>query len=247
VPKPVNSWPDSIAVERNNNDNRGETLLMLTVMPTTLRRLRAVSALVVAMAATVLAACATPAAAPAAKGAPAAGGNPEQSLVEYHIGPGDVLNIFVFNQAELTVTVPVRPDGLISTPLVENMQAAGKTPSELGRDMEKVLAEFVRTPKVNVIVQNFVGTYSDQIRVVGQAVHPQSLPYRNGMTLLDVMIAVGGLGEFAAGNRARLVRNQDGKPVEMKVRLEDLLNGGDIKANRPVQPGDVLIIPQSRF
>lgn len=206
-----------------------------------IRRLRILPALVAA-AATVLAACAgTPS-------APADGkGGSEAPLAEYHIGPGDVLNVFVFNQPELSVTVPVRPDGLISTPLVENMSAAGKTPSELGRDVEKVLAEFVRTPKVNIIVTNFVGTYGDQIRVVGQAVNPQSLPYRNGMTLLDVMIAVGGLGEFAAGNRARLVRNQDGKPVEMRVRLEDLLNGGDIGANRPVQPGDVLIIPQSRF
>jgi polysaccharide export outer membrane protein len=166
---------------------------------------------------------------------------------EYRIGPGDQLNVFVFNQPELTVNVPVRPDGLISTPLVENMRAAGKTPSELGRDIEKVLGEYVRTPKVNIIVTSFVGTYGDQIRVVGQAANPQSLPYRNGMTLLDVMIAVGGLGEFAAGNRARLVRNQDGKPVEMRVRLQDLLNGGDIRANMPMLPGDVLIIPQSRF
>jgi polysaccharide export outer membrane protein len=179
------------------------------------------------------------------KGAPAA--DAEVVQTEYRIGPGDSLNVFVFNQPELSVTVPVRPDGLISTPLVENMQAAGKTPSELGRDIEKVLGEYVRTPKVNIIVQNFVGTYGDQIRVVGQAAHPQSLPYRNGMTLLDVMIAVGGLGEFAAGNRARLVRQKDGKPVEMKVRLQDLLNGGDISANLPMQPGDVLIIPQSRF
>jgi polysaccharide biosynthesis/export protein len=171
----------------------------------------------------------------------------ETVQTEYRIGPGDSLNVFVFNQPELSVTVPVRPDGFVSTPLVENMLAAGKTPSELGRDIEKVLAEYVRTPKVNIIVQNFVGTYGDQIRVVGQAAHPQSLPYRNGMTLLDVMIAVGGLGEYAAGNRARLVRQQDGKPVEMRVRLQDLVNGGDIGANLPVQPGDVLIIPQSRF
>ena len=201
----------------------------------------------------VLTGCAggAPVAKPVPGGTNAAGGaNQDGENVianEYRIGPGDTLNIFVFNQQELTVTVPVRPDGLISTPLVENMQAAGKTPSELGRDMEKVLAEYVRTPKVNVIVQNFVGTYGDQIRVVGQAAHPQSLPYRNGMTLLDVMIAVGGLGEFAAGNRARLVRRQDNKQVEMRVRLQDLLNDGDIKANVPMQPGDVLIIPQSRF
>jgi polysaccharide export outer membrane protein len=173
--------------------------------------------------------------------------SPENIQSEYRIGPGDSLNVFVFNQPDLSVTVPVRPDGLVSTPLVENMQAAGKTPSELGRDIEKVLGEYVRTPKVNIIVQNFVGTYGDQIRVVGQAAHPQSLPYRNGMTLLDVMIAVGGLGEFAAGNRARLVRQKDGKPVEMRVRLQDLLNAGDIGANLPMQPGDVLIIPQSRF
>jgi len=166
---------------------------------------------------------------------------------EYRIGPGDALNVFVFNQPELSVNVPVRPDGLISTPLVENMQAAGKTPSELGRDIEKVLAEYVRTPKVNIIVTSFVGTFGDQVRVVGQAAHPQSLPFRNGMTLLDVMITVGGLAEFAAGNRARLVRIQDGKQVEMRVRLQDLLNGGDMSANLPIQPGDVLIIPQSRF
>ena len=166
---------------------------------------------------------------------------------EYHIGPGDQLSVFIFNQPDLSTNVPVRPDGLISTPLVENMRAAGKTPSELGRDMEKILAEYVRSPKVNIIVTNFVGTYGDQIRVVGQAAHPQSLAYRNGMTLLDVMIAVGGLGEFAAGNRARLVRIENGKQTETRVRLQDLVNGGDISANLPVRPGDVLIIPQSRF
>jgi polysaccharide export outer membrane protein len=166
---------------------------------------------------------------------------------EYRIGPGDQLNVFVFNQPELSVTVPVRPDGLISTPLVENMPAAGKTPSELGREMEKVLAEYVRTPKVNIIVTTFVGVYGDQVRVVGQAANPQSLAYRDGMTLLDVMIAVGGLGEFAAGNRARLVRNENGKVVEQRVRLQDLVNDGDISANLKMKPGDVLIIPQSRF
>jgi polysaccharide export outer membrane protein len=192
----------------------------------------------------VLSACAGGPAERSVKGSATA---PEAVQTEYRIGPGDSLNVFVFNQPDLSVTVPVRPDGLISTPLVENMEAAGKTPSQLGRDIEKVLGEYVRTPKVNIIVQNFVGTYGDQIRVVGQAAHPQSLPYRNGMTLLDVMIAVGGLGEFAAGNRARLVRNKEGKPVEMRVRLQDLLNDGDIGANLPMMPGDVLIIPQSRF
>jgi polysaccharide biosynthesis/export protein len=166
---------------------------------------------------------------------------------EYHIGPGDKLNIFVFNQPELSIEVPVRPDGLISTPLVEDLPAAGKTPSQLARDMEKKLAEFIRSPSVNVIVTGFVGNYGDQVRVVGQAANPQALPYRSGMTLLDVMIAVGGLGEFAAGNRARLIRRVDGKTTETRVRLDDLLNDGDIRANIQVQPGDVLIIPESRF
>lgn len=166
---------------------------------------------------------------------------------EYHIGPGDKLNIFVFNEPTLSIEVPVRPDGLISTPLVENLQAAGRTPSELAREMEKKLAEFIRSPSVNVIVTGFVGNYGDQVRVVGQAANPQALPYRSGMTVLDVMIAVGGLGKFAAGNRARLVRRVDGKNTEMRVRLDDLLNDGDIRANIQVLPGDVLIIPESRF
>jgi polysaccharide export outer membrane protein len=171
---------------------------------------------------------------------------PEQQA-EYRIGPGDQLQVFVFNQPDLSISVPVRPDGLISTPLVEDMLAAGKTPSQLARDMEQKLAEFIRSPSVNVIVTGFVGNYGDQVRVVGQAAHPQALPYRSGMTLLDVMIAVGGLGEFAAGNRARLIRRIDGKTTEIRVRLDDLLNDGDIRANMQVQPGDVLIIPESRF
>ena len=165
---------------------------------------------------------------------------------EYRIGPGDQLEIFVFNQPELSVKVPVRPDGLISSPLVENMQAAGRTPSELAREMEKTLSQYVRTPTVNVIVTNFVGTYEAQIRVVGQAANPKSLPYRAGMTLLDVMISVGGLGKFAAGNRAKIVRNIDGKSTEIKVKLGKLLDG-DVKSNVEMRPGDVLIIPESRF
>jgi polysaccharide export outer membrane protein len=166
---------------------------------------------------------------------------------QYRIGPGDQLQVFVFNQPELTTSVPVRPDGRISTPLVEDMQVTGKTPNELGRDMEKVLGEFVRSPKVSIIVTNFVGTFGDQIRVVGEAAHPQALPYRNGMTLLDVMIAVGGLGQYAAGNRAHLIRRVDGKSVDMRVRVDDLINKGDLSANVVIQPGDVLSIPQSRF
>ncbi len=167
--------------------------------------------------------------------------------IEYRIGPGDALNIFVWNHPELSGNVPVRPDGLISTPLVENIPASGKTPSELSREIETRLSEYVRSPKVNVIVTTFVGALADQIRVVGQATKPQSLPYRANLTVLDVMIQVGGLAEYAAGNRARLIRTVDGKVVEIPVRLNDLLNRGDIKANIPVLPGDVLMIPESRF
>jgi len=170
-----------------------------------------------------------------------------EAHTEYRIGPGDGLNIFVFNQPDLTTQVQVRPDGLITTPLVADLQAAGKTPSQLARDIEKVLSEYVRSPQVNVIVTQFVGTYADQIRVLGQAAHPQALPYKSGMTLLDVMIAVGGLAEFAAGNRAHLVRHEDGKEVTYKVKLDDLVHKGDIRANMPLKPGDVLIIPESRF
>jgi polysaccharide export outer membrane protein len=172
---------------------------------------------------------------------------PASNANEYRIGPGDQLNIFVFSQPELSVNVPVRPDGLISSPLVENIQAAGKTPSELARDIEKTLSQFIRTPTVNVIVTSFVGTYAAQIRVVGQAANPQALSYRAGMTVLDVMIAVGGLSKFAAGNRAKIVRKVDGKTIEIKVKLNRLLNDGDVKANVEMQPGDVLIIPESRF
>ena len=166
---------------------------------------------------------------------------------EYRIGPGDDLQVFVWNHPELTVTVPVRPDGLISTPLIENMQAGGKTPSQLSRDMEKALAEYVRSPTVNVIVTSFVGALADQVRVVGQAQKPQALPYRANMTVLDVMIAVGGLSEFAAGNRAVVVRQEGDKNLRIPVRLSDLMNEGDIGANMTLRPGDVLIIPESRF
>ena len=164
---------------------------------------------------------------------------------EYRIGPGDQLNIFVFSHPELSGPVPVRPDGMISSSLAENIPAAGRTPSALSRDLETVLGEYVRAPKVNVIVTSFVG--GDQVRVVGQAARPTSLPFRASMTLLDVMIQAGGLAEFAAGNRARLVRRVDGKETEIPVRLRDLLNKGDMRANMAMMPGDVLIIPESRF
>ena len=170
-----------------------------------------------------------------------------ESQSEYRIGPGDSLQVFVWGHPELSVTLPVRPDGMISTPLVENIPAAGKTPSQLARDMETALAEYVRTPTVNVIVQDFVGAYGDQVRVVGQAAKPQSIPYRANMTLLDVVIEVGGLAEFAAGNRAVIVRTENGEQTRTTVRLRDLLEAGDISANVPMRPGDVLIIPESRF
>jgi len=176
-----------------------------------------------------------------------AGASTAQTQTEYRIGPGDTLQVFVWNQPELTVTVPVRPDGMISTPLIEGVPAEGKTASQLARDLEVALSEFVRNPKVSVMITSFVGTYGDQIRVVGQAGKPQSLPYRANMSLLDVMIAVGGLAEFAAGNRAVIVREQDGQQLRIPVRLRDLIDDGDIGANVPMRPGDVLIIPQSRF
>jgi len=169
----------------------------------------------------------------------------EQS--EYKIGPGDTLQVFVWNQPELTVTVPVRPDGMISTPLISGVPAAGKTPPQLAKDLEVALAEFVRNPTVSVMVTSFVGTYADQIRVVGQAAKPQALAYNANMTLLDVMIAVGGLAEFAAGNRAVIVRQEGDKQTRMPVRISDLIDDGDISANVPMRPGDVLIIPESRF
>ena len=167
---------------------------------------------------------------------------------EYRIGPGDQLNVFVFNQPDLSVSVQVRPDGRISTPLVENLDAVGKTPSQLGRDIERVLADYIRTPQVNVIVTSFVGTYADQIRVVGEGViQPRALPYRNGMHLMDVMIQIGAPGQFAALNRAHILRTGNGKQTEIKVRIGDLINKGDTRQNVPMQPGDVVVIPQSRF
>lgn len=166
---------------------------------------------------------------------------------EYSIGAGDSLQIFVWDHADLSTSVQVRPDGKISTPLVEDLQAAGKTPTRLARDIEGVLSEYVRTPVVTVIMQGFVGEQAQQVRVVGQAVSPQALQYRQGMTVLDVMIQVGGLSEFAAGNRAKIVRRTNSDAVEIKVRLDDLINDGDIEENVQMQPGDVLIIPQSWF
>ncbi len=165
----------------------------------------------------------------------------------YAIGPGDSLHIFVWDHADLSTGVQVRPDGKISTPLVEDLQAAGKTPTQLARDIEGVLSEYVRTPVVTVIMQEFVGEGAQQIRVVGQAVAPSALQYKQGMTVLDVMIAVGGLSEYAAGNKAKVVRKTADGEIEIRVRLGDLLNDGDIRQNINMMPGDVLVIPQTFF
>ncbi len=165
----------------------------------------------------------------------------------YLIGPGDSLSIFVWRNPDLSTSVPVRPDGRITIPLVEDLPASGKTPSQLARDIERELAKYVKDPMVTVMVTGFVGPYSQQVRVVGEAARPQALPYRANMTVLDVMIAVGGLTEFAAGNRARLVRTVEGRQEVIELRLDDLLKDGDISANVAMMPGDTLIIPESWF
>jgi polysaccharide biosynthesis/export protein len=166
---------------------------------------------------------------------------------EYVIGPLDNLNIFVWRNPELSETVPVRPDGRISVPLIEDLPAAGLTPTQLARDIEKQLKKYVQDPIVTVIVTGFTGPFDRQVRIVGEAAHPQAIPYRNNMTVLDAMIAVGGLTQYAAGNRATIVRTVDGKQTEYRVRLADLIKDGDVSANVAVLPGDILIIPQSWF
>ncbi len=191
---------------------------------------------------------ATAAPSTAAPAASTAAGPPAAAAVspDYLIGPGDSLHVFVFQNDALSTTVPVRPDGKISTPLVEDMVAVGKTPSQLARDIEKSLAEYVKSPKVNVVVMGAMSVFS-QVRVIGQVTHPQALPYRDGMTVLDAVLAVGGLSQFAAGNRAHLVRSDHGKNSEIKVKLDALVNNGDMRQNLPLRPGDVLVVPESRF
>jgi polysaccharide export outer membrane protein len=166
---------------------------------------------------------------------------------QYLIGPGDAVNIIVWRNPEVSMSVPVRPDGKITTPLVEDLPAAGKTSTALARDIEKALAKYIQQPVVTVVVTSFVGNYDEQVRVIGQAAKPQALAYRRDMSLMDVMIAVGGTTEFAAGNRASLIRSVDGKQQRFNVRLDDLIKQGDISANVPMRPGDVLVIPESYF
>ncbi|MDR2032831.1 MAG: polysaccharide export protein [Azoarcus sp.] len=164
----------------------------------------------------------------------------------YMIGPGDVVNIVVWRNPELTMSVPVRPDGKISTPLVEDLLALGKDATALARDIEKELSRFIHEPVVTVIVTQFVGPYSEQIRVIGEAARPQTLAYKHKMTLLDVMIEVGGITDFADGNGASILRTREGNK-QYSVRLKDLIKDGDVSANVEMRPGDVLIIPQSWF
>jgi polysaccharide export outer membrane protein len=188
----------------------------------------------------VLAGCAR---APIYPPAPRVAASPDYN---YLIGPGDNVNFVVWRNPDLSQSVPVRPDGRITVPLVEDLPALGKSPTQLARDMEQALSKYIRDPIVTVIVTNFVGPYSEQIRVVGEAARPQALPYRQNMTLLDLMIAVGGITDFADGNRAVLFRGSEGGKL-YNVRLWDLIRRGDIRANVDVKPGDVLVIPQSWF
>lgn len=175
--------------------------------------------------------------------APAKAASPDYN---YLIGPGDSLSIVVWRNPELSMGVPVRPDGKITTPLVEDLPAMGKDASMLARDIEKALSKYIRDPIVTVVVTGFVGPYSEQIRVVGEAAKPQILAYKQKMTLLDVMIAVGGITDFADGNHATILRTSEGGK-QYRVRLKDLLRRGDVSANVEVKPGDVLIIPQGWF
>src|SRR5438552_14959628 len=166
---------------------------------------------------------------------------------EYRIGPGDSLNIFVWRNPELTVTVPVRPDGRVSIPLVEDVVAIGKTPTALAREYEQRLGKYIREPLVTVIVSGFVGPIPDQVRIIGEASQPRSLPYRADMTVLDAMIAVGGLTRYAAGNDSVIIRTANGVQTTYAVHLRDLIRDGDITSNVALQPGDILIIPQRLF
>jgi len=183
-----------------------------------------------------------PAPAPAPAPSPLTGADAER----YIVGPGDVIQVFVWRNAELTTTVPVRPDGKVSTPLVEDMVAVGKTPTQLARDIEKVLGEYIRSPQVSVIVTQPASLFS-QVKVVGQVKTPKPLAYRQGMTVLDAILEVGGLSEFAAGNRAKIVRAVGGKQTEIRVRADDLVNKGDMSQNLEVRPGDVIVVPESRW
>jgi polysaccharide export outer membrane protein len=175
--------------------------------------------------------------------------SPDEKYIshDYVIGPGDNVDVIVWRNPEVSMAVPVRPDGKITTPLVEDLHASGKTSTQLARDIEQALSKYIQQPVVTVVVTEFVGPYTEQIRVLGEASKPQALPYREEMTLMDVLIEVGGMTDFAAGNKARIIRNVDGKQQQFSVRLDDLIRDGDISANVPMRQGDVLVIPESFF
>lgn len=183
----------------------------------------------------------------AVSGSPASAGSSSESAKDYVIGPGDLLDIFVWQNPDLSQRrVPVRPDGRISTPLISNVMAAGRTPTELAHAMDKVLSQYIRSPRVTVIVEHALSVFS-QVQVIGQVKHPESIPYHEGMTVLDVVLAAGGLTPYAAGNDAKLERKVDGKVQVLHVRLSSLLNNGDLSQNLSVKPGDVLVVPESMF
>lgn len=166
---------------------------------------------------------------------------------QYIVGPLDNIKIFVWRNPELTTLVTVRPDGRFSVPLIDDMTATGRTPTQLARDIEKKLAEYIQSPIVTVIISGFNGPFAQQVRVVGSATSPQAIAFRANMTLLDVMIAVGGVTEFASGNRATLARVEGGAQKEYNIRIDDLIKNGDVSANVKINPGDVIIIPESFF
>lgn len=165
----------------------------------------------------------------------------------YLVGPGDSVSVFVWRNPEVSGSFPVRPDGKMTMNLVEDLPASGKTPTQLARDIEKALSKYIQEPIVTVIVGGGVGPFDQQIRVVGEAAKPQALNYREKMSLIDLMISVGGLTDFAAGNKAYILRTENGKQSQLGVRLEDLLKGGDISADVEIRPGDVLVVPESLF
>ncbi len=166
---------------------------------------------------------------------------------QYIIGPGDTLNVFVWRNPELSISVPVRPDGRLSLPLIEDVVAIGKTPTELARVLEQRLSKYIKEPVVTVIATGFIGPFTEQVRVIGQAATPRALPYRTDMTALDAMIEVGGLTRYAAGNDAVIVRVKDGRQYTYAVHLDSLINDGDVASNVTLQPGDILIIPERLF
>lgn len=165
----------------------------------------------------------------------------------YLIGPGDDLNIFVWRNPEVSTSVTVRPDGMINAPLVEDLVVSAKTPTQVARDVEKALSTYIKDPIVTVTIGGFVGPYHEQVRVIGEAAEPQGLPYSEDMTLLDLIIAVGGLTEFADGNSAVLARIVNGEQKQYTIRMEDLLQDGDLSANIDILPGDIIIIPEAWF